>query len=261
MVKIFYVDESGDAKSFTLPIQNGRTPLFVLTGISLDIDDWRSIDREYFRLRTKYFAAEMGNQGGRPEEYEVKGNYLFSPRNSNNKRIDLFVKEVFDLLSRYSTRAFSIITLKNPTSPAQETSIYTSSLQYLVERFSIFLGESFPGINGMIIMDSRTRVQDITVVRSHMSFIFGHTSGRGFTNIAEAPLFADSKFTAGLQLVDIVSGAIFANYYNRNCSSFAGAINYAHITKNQTQINNLQFISKAKYDDHVKYGYRVIDHN
>jgi len=203
----------------------------------------------------------MNNNQDRPEEWEIKGRDLFNNRNAQSNRTRFFLKDFFDLLNRFTVKVFSIITIKNPTALADETSIYTTSFQYLLERFSIYLIENHPGKVGSLILDSRGHHVDLPVLRSHMSFIFGNETGRQLVNIAEAPLCADSKFTAGLQVADVVSFGLFAYYYQRNCSSLAGAINYQHIDDYWPNLSALEFVSRNKYDGYIKRGYRIIDHN
>jgi len=71
---VFYVDESGSTDKHSEPLRNGETPLFVLACLAFSADHWRIIDREYLRLKVRFFSPEIGNR--RPEQYEIKGSNL-----------------------------------------------------------------------------------------------------------------------------------------------------------------------------------------
>jgi hypothetical protein len=133
------------------------------------------------------------------------------------------------------------------------------ALQYLCERFQIFLEESLYQTNSILILDSRMHNVDLEVAQSHMSFIFGHETGKTCDRILEAPMFTNSKLTVGLQLVDIVGSCIYGNFYQRNCMFVQGALNYSHMTAYWPDLDSLQFTSKDLYDGHNKKGFRVID--
>lgn len=133
------------------------------------------------------------------------------------------------------------------------------ALQYLVERFQIFLEESGGDENGIMVIDSRMHNLDIEVAKSHLSFIHGHTTGKTLDRIIEAPMFADSRLTAGLQITDIIGSCTYANYYHKNSMFISGALNYSHMASYWPQLSALEFKSRNQYDGYNVYGYRLID--
>jgi hypothetical protein len=130
----------------------------------------------------------------------------------------------------------------------------------MVERFNIFISENPVFDKGILIADSNIRFEE-PVVKSHMSFIFGTETGRMLTNIYEAPLFANSRFTVGLQLVDNLSSVIYTNHYEYYCREVNGAHSYAHMKQHWDTIVALEFKSRRRYENHIKYGFRVIRHD
>lgn len=154
---------------------------------------------------------------------------------------------------------FSIIFVKNVVKPTPKMSLYTMALQYLCERFQSFLEESPEQTNSILILDSRMSNIDIEVAKSHMSFIFGHDTGKTCDKILEAPMFANSMLTVGLQIVDIIGSCIYSNFYQRHRMFFQGALDYSHMILYWPSLDILQFKSKALYDGHTRYGFRVID--
>ena len=209
---VLYIDESGDIRQHNIPLRNAQTPLFTLTGLALPLSNWRDIDREYLALKREFFKPELARSSKRPEIYEIKGNTLCAPRQKNSRRRHAFIVEICRLVERYGGRLFCVSTIKNPDTPTPAVTIYTMSLQYMVERLNIFVAEHDTLDKGILIADRTVRF-DWDVAYSHMTFIFGSETGKQLTKIHEAPLFADSKLTAGLQLVDNLSSVIFTNHY------------------------------------------------
>ena len=253
----FYIDEAGSPEGHHEPLIDGETPIFTLNALCLKSQEWRELDRDYLRLKRRFFKKEIGDN---PAEYfEVKGSELTRPGNRTNKRAHKFIELVFGLCRKYSVTLFSIIFVKNPVEPTSKKSLYTMALQYLCERFQAFLEETEGSENGIIIMDSRMHNIDLDVAQSHLSFIFGHKTGRTCDKILEAPMFANSKLTAGLQIIDIMGSCIYANFYQRNCMFVSSALNYLHMGRYWPDLSALEFQSQRLYDGHHRSGYRVID--
>ncbi len=258
---VLYVDESGDINSHSVPITNGKTPIFTLTGVALPLEEWRNLDREYLGLKRNFFKPELDRSTKRPEQFEVKGNSLTSPRNKRSDRRHQFLKELCDMVNRYGGKLFCVSMIKNPVTPTPPTTIYTHSLQIMVERYNCFVAEHKYFDKGIIIADSTLRF-DQRVAKSHMSFIFGHETGRQLTCIYEAPLFADSKLTVGLQIADNLSSMIFTNHYHHHCKDIEGAVSYEHMTQHWPTISSLEFRSRNRYDGgYIKFGFKVLNHN
>lgn len=257
---VLYVDESGDIRSHNIPLRNAQTPLFVLTGLALPLQSWRDIDRDYLSLKRNFFSPELARSSKRPEHFEIKGRDLAAPRHRNSRRRHAFLKELFDLVLRYDGKLFCVSIIKSSANPASPTAIYTSSLQYMVERFNSYIAEHPYFDKGIIIADSTKRF-DWDVAVSHMSFIFGTETGRQLTHIYEAPLFADSQISVGLQIVDNCSSAVFTNHYHYYCRSVAGAPSYGHMQDHWDKIKSLEFVSRRRYEGHIRYGFRVIRHD
>lgn len=168
---VLYVDESGSVKKHDVPLKNGQTPLFTLSGLALPLEEWRNIDREYLTLKRKFFAPELANTRKRPEHYEIKGNTLTAPRNKNSRRRHVYIKELCDMISRFEGKLFCVTTIKNSIQPTSATSIYTMAFQYMVERANIYISEH-PIFNKAIIIADKTLGFDWKVAASHMSYIF-----------------------------------------------------------------------------------------
>jgi len=186
---VVYIDEAGSPHGHCLPIPSGKTPIFTLAAVALPLWEWRARDRTFLSMKRQFFRDFLGKTGKRDEEYEIKGREIASPRNKTSKRRHVFNQKVLSLIGQNAGCCFGITFLKNPSNPASATSIYTNAFQILTERISLFVTEHPAYSNAILICDSRMKGvagSDISVARSHMSYIFGHETGRTFLNILEA---------------------------------------------------------------------------
>jgi len=260
---VFYIDESGSTKGFSIPVRPdlGETAVFCLYALALPLEDWRNFDRDYLRLKWHFFEKEINESRHRAELWEVKGNELCAPRNRDSQRRHAFLREVFDLCGRYGATGFGVAFLKDYVNPMASESCYTLGLQYLAERFNFFLSESRIYDNGILIADERMKDLDFNVAQSYLSYVFGNVNGRLLTCLAESPLFANSRLTSGLQIVDNIAAVFFADKYNYYCRDVPGAPDYSHISKwYWPRLKNLEFKSRQVYDGHIQYGYKICDH-
>lgn len=264
---VFYIDEAGGSSPHHVPIMEGETPIFTLAAIAFPLQEWKERDREYLGLKRNIFPAKLVRPDIREEHVEIKGKDLAAPRNAGSKRHHEFMGHALKLISDKHGCCFGVTFLKNHVSPISPVSLYSFALQVLVERFTIFIRvhEDYDG--AILICDSRSRgfhgKDNINVVKSHMSYIFGHKEGRTFTNILEVPLFADSRFCVGLQLTDTFASALYTNHYqhyinNNPKGSVPGAKNYAHMVQHWEVVKALEF--KSQNQKINKFGYKVIDH-
>lgn len=262
---VFYIDESGTSEPFSLPLRNGITPIFTLTAVALSLSRWREFDRSYNNLKERFFPDETEKKG-RKEDVEIKGNDLTCPRNKDSKRRQAFLKQVFSLLKNFDAAVFAVTFIKSAEFHASAKSLYTKGFQILLERFNDYLDSAAKFDDGIIICDSRAgavkgRGLDKEIAKSYQTYIFGNEKGRQFTRLQEAPLFADSKITVGLQLADIVSSVIYANHYAYYVKGLENAPDYSHAQKWWKDIKDLEYIratpDKSAY---AVYGIRVINH-
>ena len=259
---VVYIDEAGSPHGYRIPIDASTTPIFTLAAVAFPLWEWRARDRAFLSLKRLFFPDLLSKTSKRHEEYEIKGRDIASPHNKTSRRRHAFNRRVLSFISQNAGCCFGITFLKNPLHQASHKSIYTQAFQILTERISLFVTEHSAYSNAILICDSRMKDiagVDISVVRSHMSYIFGHETGRTFLNILEAPLFADSRLTVGLQIADIFASNLFTNHYHYHCSTVEGAINYSHMQIYWSQLDHLEFKSRGTVDGHRIFGYRVID--
>lgn len=264
-----YLDETGDARGHSLPLKQGQTPVFTLAGVALPLHLWREFDRDFLYLKREFYQKEIDTSSKDDTSWEAKGNNLIAPRNANSERNKIFTYRVLDKVKEVDGKLFSVNFLKSSLTPISSVSIYTKALQIIAERFDIFLRES--SSKGIMIVDSRMAHTkkgsglDYSVAKSYLSFIFGNEQGRQLKQIIEAPLFADSALTAGLQVADIMAALIYADIYqnkvapdgeNKEC----GFIDYRHVKRHGKLLHDLEFKSQKRYESRHIFGRRTIDH-
>ena len=122
----FYVDESGSPEGHHLPLLNGETPIFSLNSLCIRDNNWRDLDREYLKLKNRFFRNEIGAR--RPEYYEIKGSELTRPGNRTNRRAHQFIKQIISLCAKFNGTLFSIIFIKDAVKPTSKKS-YTAIMR------------------------------------------------------------------------------------------------------------------------------------
>jgi Protein of unknown function (DUF3800) len=266
-----YLDESGDAYRHDIPLREGQKPIFTLAGAALPLSEWRNYQRDFHALKLKFFNNEIEKSSKGLHQWEFKGNRAIAPRNAESERIAVFTHKVLDIVENYAGRLFSVSFVKDHVEPTPHTSQYTKALQILAECFDIFLREKSETARGVIILDSRmAHLQkgsglDYIVAVSLMTYIFGNDQGRQLKRLQEAPLFADSTITAGIQMADIIAPLMYASTYRLQLSpdgkSHArGYLNYTHVERYWAHLQKLKFQSQSLYQGYRKNGFRMFDH-
>lgn len=264
-----YLDESGTTDPHRIPLPQGITPQFTLAGVILPLARWREYDREYLYLKREFFRAEIDRSSKDDTAWEIKGSALTAPRNRDSDRNTAFCYRVLGLIGRFGGQIIGVTFLKSLKNPLARVSMYTKGLQILAERFDIFLREA--NAEGLMIVDSRmahTRKGgglDYAVAQSYLSFVFGNDQGRLMKRLVEAPLFADSQLTAGLQIADMIAALVYASDYARKIAPEGavperGLLDYTHVRRFEKTLKDRVFISDNFYGGQRTYGLRLIDH-
>lgn len=144
-------------------------------------------------------------------------------------------------------------------------SMYTHGFQILLERFNHYISNSAEHESGIMICDSRAGAikgqgLDKEVAKSFQSYVFGNPIGKTLTAMHEAPLFADSEITVGIQLADIVSSCIYANHYYYYVRDLPGAIDYEHMKPFWPYLDDLQYKYVSIDQKEKVFGFRVVNH-
>ena len=214
MFHFCYLDESG-CTGF-LPAANLRIqPVFVIAGliISADSDRLTRITRDFMHLKRRFnpglFSEDEHNLDAILRE--IKGASFRENLKSNSRdrrRAALgFMDGAMGLLEENHVRLIGRLWVKGVNREFKGREIYTSSAQSIARGFQRFLQERQS--RGIIVCDSRNPQLNAQV--SHSVFTQKlQAAGDVFPNLLDAPVFADSRNHAGIQLTDVLCSAILS---------------------------------------------------
>ena len=209
---LLFVDESGTPPKPEAPNRSH----FVIAGLAIPEDRWAGMRAKLVGLK-----RSAGYRG------EVKWRF-FAPNNTDadnpmvgwdeGKR-NAFRESVFRIIS--STKSVKIIagisecpTAYGLNNVVCQSDLYFRTYKVVTERFQYFLQDitrdSGRDIMGLIVADHRGRGDDDKMRELHERLV--HEEGRytsNYPNFVEGLFFAPSHMSVGIQLVDMVAGAIW----------------------------------------------------
>jgi hypothetical protein len=220
-MQILFVDESGT------PPQNNqkahKTPFFVLGSIVIPEDIWEkcanqlaTIKKNYSvagEIKWRYFAP---NPGGKPNS--------LSHLNAEEK--ELLRTDLYKLISSY--RSMRLICIVTNTVEAfkldyinSSEDIYWYSYKQLTERFQYYLQdmgrEVGQKLNGIVVLDNRGPEDDKKIRELHHKLLTKPTQKTAFyQNLLEGLFIAPSHLSVGIQLADMVAGAVFRSFMTKD---------------------------------------------
>ena len=246
---LLFLDESG-----TPPRpEKARGRYMVLGGVIIPEGAWVAVKNELSRIKKKYKVTgevkwKFFGTGSKREDNNLS--HLSNPEK------DLFRADVFDIMtSRKSIKllccvtsieaAYRMETVKN------QDDIYSLTYKGISERFQYFLQDASRVIGqsqyGMIISDHRMQQDDDKLRARHHDMIDNNTKYTSdYKNIIETVLFSPSHVSPGLQLADMVAGAVHRAYQYGEVR-FAAAIRSAFRQSPNGEISGYGIIKMPKF--------------
>ncbi|QCK87446.1 DUF3800 domain-containing protein [Phreatobacter aquaticus] len=222
---ILFTDESG-----TPPKRNAvKGPrYFTIAGVAIPIELWRQVNDAFCALKDDPRYQIVG---------EVKWKHFGErrPGVTNNvthlsmdERIS-FRRELFDIITK--RERIKIISCVCSAAAAYETSyikdendLYEYTYKPVSERFQYYLQDISTPEHiqyGLIVCDHRDRHQDDRLRRRHQSFVNStYKNFSNYNNLVEGLFLTQSDKSVGVQLADMVAGAI-GRYFNSDDKHFA----------------------------------------
>lgn len=213
-MQILFADESG-----TPPPPGSKDKYFVLGGVIIPAPKWKEIKCEFDEIK------KQNNIKG-----EIKWRF-FAPynRDEDNSMIHLSKEERNDvrskmfsiLTSRPSIKIISVITSVKAAygmhSIKNADDLYHLTYKPLTERFQYYLQdlERDSGQNsyGIIVCDHRDQKNDSRLQSLHQRLLNGNNKNySSYQNLIEGLFVAPSHWSIGIQLADMVSGAVFRKF-------------------------------------------------
>lgn len=247
---ILFIDESG-----TPPEPNKATdqPFFVLGGIVVPEDIWAKIANDLARLKQLHKV-----------EGEIKWRY-FAPDRAGSKEhalshLSAAEKEdlrtrLYQIISAYrSVRLICVVVnteaaLRLPYITSGDD-LYWFAYKQLTERFQYYLQdlERTVGqkLNGIVVCDHRAPKDDARLRELHHKLMTGGKSTvSAYGNLIEGLFIAPSHLSVGIQLADMVAGAVYRAYRAKD-ARFAEQIKGAFRTSPAGKIDGYGLVKFPK---------------
>lgn len=206
---LLYADESGSPKDSS---QN----YLVLAGVSVFERQSYWISNELDKIAARFDPAN-------PDEVELHGNPMLNGKGiwrhyTRDKRVKA-IEDILQVLanSHPSNRIFASVIKKSSISPADPVE---TAFEQLSSRFDLYLMRLYRNNDtqrGIIIFDKSTYESSLQALATNFRTI-GHRWGV-LRNLAEVPLFLDSKASRLIQLADVIAYVVF-RYYERSDNRF-----------------------------------------
>jgi len=221
-----FVDESGSPPK---PNKIGNRKYFVIAGLIMHEAQWHGVAAEVRKLRLR---ADFQIKG------EIKWRYFGTENTDKDNSVshlsqekrDEFRKELFSIITR--RKSITIIACVADSEAAYKTAyikdqedLYHFTYKPVSERFQYYLQDVSRTVGdkqlGIIVADHRGKAQDETFRKKHDDLVEapGPFSSK-YENYVETVFLTPSHHSVGIQLADMVAGAI-GRAFNTEENKFA----------------------------------------
>jgi len=223
-MQILFVDDSGD----TSIRNNGEGQYFALGGVIIPEYQWHRIRDEVASIK------KAKNLDG-----ELKWRY-FSPENTDDEnpmrllkseeRNEIRTRIISIIRATKSVRIISCIcsieAIKRENSAVTFDDIYRETYKPITERFQYFLQdmsrETGRKENGIIVCDHRGPSDDRRLRELHASLLASNSPVVSrYDNLIEGLFIAPSHHGVGIQLADVVAGAVMRKFRSKDDNWFS----------------------------------------
>ena len=226
-----YIDESGK------PNYNDPDPLYVLTGILVHEQDWRTLDAGITAIKARAIQDHGLRVVVPTSAMEIHTTDLMSGKDHyRGTTLDCrraVVGCIWEGLQPLDFKIISVAILRDRL--RKRIDLNEWAIRLLVERVQIFMGRNCPTENAILIYDSESpRFNEVRRLFITSVLSNGTLFQSRLENIVETPFFVDSSHMQGIQVAD------FVGYHIRRFIR----IHYYGITRNyfdgnlETQIRN-----------------------
>lgn len=204
-----FMDESGNP---ALDSKKISTRPCVIAGLAIPDGAWRVIDNQFRAIKSRYEV-----------DGEIKWRHFGSTTSGplvhlDKAKRDALRRDIYQLVtSRNAVRIMAVVGVPTDYQDhgwyrKEPDGFYRGALKALSERFQYFLQdmerETAQAQNGLLVCDARDRTTDQRLVESMHELMAGGPYMAKYDNIIEGLFMADSKLSTGIQLADMVAGAI-----------------------------------------------------
>ncbi len=205
---LLYVDDSGS-------VGNANETHFILGGVAI-------FERGIYHVIKALDDVVAGfGLGGNPHDLELHGNEMYNGRSapwSSLKRPDReqMIRAALNVVAgqKSAVRLFGVAVNKAHIAPRDPVEY---AFEEICNRFNLFLrrsnnreSKSGESQRGLVIMDETHHEQPLQALARH--FRVNGTRWGALRNMAEVPLFVDSRASRAVQLADLVAYALWRKY-------------------------------------------------
>jgi hypothetical protein len=192
-----YIDESGYARP------NDPSPWNTLVAVCIPETSSRDLSRWlHSTVRSVYPAID-------PQEYEVKAASLLGRRQFEHGVLRRrLVSEVTDLLNKLPVSVFAVRARRPATVPTWPASHVDPPHRLLIERIELHMRRDHQGEYAKLVFDETDMGNDAARSRSLRKFMHSTSEGRCWRQVLDVPFFVSSSITPGIQLADLMAGAL-----------------------------------------------------
>lgn len=209
---LLFVDESGTPPKPT----NNNQSYFVIAGLVIPEDRWQGMNDKLSGLKLReHYRGEVKWRFFAPNNHDPENPMKYWDQNRRNN----FRNEIFSII--IETKSSRIIAFISESLTAyglgnvnSQDDLYFRTYKPVTERFQYLLQDitraSGRDTFGMIVADHRGKGDDDSMRHRHERLI--RESGQytsTYKNFIEGLFFAPSHLSVGIQLVDMVAGAIW----------------------------------------------------
>ena len=190
---LVFIDESGH------PHPNDPTTRPVLAAVCFPEAASRSISNRLFGIKRSLLGNERAGE-------ELKAHEILN-RRTFNRRPELreLVAEAFDQIQDLEVTIFAVV-MEKPTSVIARDTVYLpQQYRYILQRANALM-EGQDGMASVLVDGDGSQYGGLSA--KFDSYLSRSYEGRAMTKVVDTPYFVDSRYTIGIQLADIVAGAI-----------------------------------------------------
>jgi len=190
-----FIDESGH------PHPNDSSTRPVLVSVCIDAENIRRVSIELFKLKRRILQRNQGDFEAKAKRLINRGTF----RNRPEKRE--FVESFFDMVRNLKLTIFAVIMEKPQSNPPSDRDFLPMQFRHLLYRINRFLALQGDDKLGSVFFDGDgTQYNNIGVRFSN--WVYRSRGGQSLTNLVDSPFFVNSKYTAGIQIADMVASVI-----------------------------------------------------
>ena len=191
-----FIDESGH------PHPNDPATRPTLAAVSFAQRDSRDISGRIYGIKRNLLGVERANM-------EVKAHSLLNPRTFLRKpELRELVEAVFEHLRSPSFPVtISSVVMERPLQALpREDGRLPRQYRLLLQRVNALLRDNPNSLSVVLIDGDGSQYGGLSAKIEQ--YLHRHGEGQGLTKIVDAPYFVDSRYTVGIQLADLVAGAL-----------------------------------------------------